>query len=93
MTRKRPIRNVSASIHQRLLNLARQQGIRFNLLLQRYAMERFLYRLAASREVDRFTLKGAALFRVWTDRNCDPPGTSTFSRPGTRRPCDPTDLL
>ena len=72
MTRKRPIRNVPASIHQRLLNLAHGQGIRFNLLLQRSAMERFLYRLAASPEVDRFTLKGAALFRVWTGQELRP---------------------
>ena len=72
MTRKRELRNVPASIHQRLLNLAHRQGIRFNLLLQRYAMERFLYRLAASREVDRFTLKGAALFRIWTEQELRP---------------------
>ena len=72
MTRTRPIRNVPASIHQRLLNLAHRQGIRFNLLLQRYAMERFLYRLAASSEVDRFTLKGAALFRIWTGQELRP---------------------
>ena len=93
MTRKRPLRNVPASIRQRLLNLARQQqskrwptppaalrnaavegyeGIRFNVILERYAMERFLYRLAASREVDRFTLKGAALFRVWTGQELRP---------------------
>ena len=72
MTRKGSIRNVPASIHQRLLNLAHRQGIRFNLLLQRYAMERFLYRLAASSEVDRFTLKGAALFRVWTGQELRP---------------------
>ncbi|MCY4556823.1 MAG: nucleotidyl transferase AbiEii/AbiGii toxin family protein [Chloroflexi bacterium] len=72
MTSTRPIRNVPASIHQRLLNLAHRPGIRFNLLLQRYAMERFLYRLAASSEVDRFTLKGAALFRVWTGQELRP---------------------
>ncbi len=72
MTRKGSIRNVPASIHQRLLNLAHRQGIRFNLLLQRYAMERFLYRLAASSEVDRFILKGAALFRVWTGQELRP---------------------
>ena len=30
----------------------------FNLVLQRYAAERFLYRLSLSTAVDRFTLKG-----------------------------------
>ena len=44
----------------------------FNLLLDRYAAERFLYRLSASGEVDRFTLKGAVLFRVWIEQELRP---------------------
>ena len=72
MTPAKKIRNVPASVRQRLLNLARHQGIEFNLVLQRYAAERFLYRLATSREVDRFTLKGAALFQVWTEQELRP---------------------
>ena len=65
MTRRKGIRNPAASVRQRLLNLARETGVEFNLVLERYAVERFLFRLSASREVNRFTLKGAALFRVW----------------------------
>lgn len=57
--------NVSASVHQRLLNKARESEAPFNELLQYYAMERFLYRLSQSEYVDRFILKGALLFRVW----------------------------
>lgn len=57
--------NFAASVHQRLLNLARARSAEFNLMLQRYMGERFLFRLAVSSEVDRFTLKGAALFLVW----------------------------
>lgn len=72
MTPRRKIRDVPASIRQRLLNLAREQGIRFNSVLQRYAAERFLYRLSISAEVNRFTLKGAALFRVWTGQEMRP---------------------
>ena len=72
MTPKREIRNVPASIRQRLLNLSGNRGIRFNDVLQRYAAERFLYRLSASGEVDRFTLKGAALFRVWQEDELRP---------------------
>ena len=64
MTPRGRIRDVPASIRQRLLNLAREQGIRFNSVLRRYAAERFLYRLSLSGEVNRFTLKGAALFRI-----------------------------
>ena len=65
MTRRRGVRNFAASVHQRLLNHAREIGMDFNVLLQQYAGERFLFRLGASSQVDRFTLKGAALFRVW----------------------------
>ena len=65
MTRSKPMRNVAASVRRRLLNLAKEQHADFNHVLQRYAGERFLYRLGLSSEVDRFTLKGAALFLVW----------------------------
>ncbi len=58
--------NVAASVQQRLKNHAREMGADFNLVLQRDAAERFLYRLGVSSEVDRFTLKGAALFLVWS---------------------------
>ena len=65
MRRGRP-RNVSASVRQRLLNRAREGGEDFNFLLTRYANERLLYRLAASRYRDQFVLKGAVLFELWT---------------------------
>ena len=72
MTPSREMRNVAASVHQRLLNRAREQGVDFNLVLQRYAIERFLYRLGLSREVDCFTLKGATLFLVWAGEEFRP---------------------
>ena len=65
MTRRKGVRDFAASVRQRLLNLARETGTEYNSVLQQYAVERFLFRLGASSEVDRFTLKGAALFRVW----------------------------
>ena len=65
MRRGRP-RNVPASVRQRLLNRARERGEDFNFLLTRYANERLLYRLAASRHRDQFVLKGAVLFELWT---------------------------
>ena len=58
--------NLTASVHQKLLNWARAHHAVFDLVLQRYAAERFLYRLGVSGEVDRFTLKGASLFLVWS---------------------------
>jgi predicted nucleotidyltransferase component of viral defense system len=61
-------RNVAASVHARLLALARARGTDFNIMLQRYVGERFLFRLGVSSEVDRFVLKGAALFLVWAGK-------------------------
>lgn len=62
---KRPPKNVAASVHQRLLNLSKQSDRRFNDLLQRYALERWLFRLSRSVHGERFILKGALLFVVW----------------------------
>jgi hypothetical protein len=39
---------LAASVHQRLLNQSKARGLDFNLLLARFAIERFLYRLAQS---------------------------------------------
>lgn len=63
--RKRPIKDVARSAHQRLLNLARQTDRRFNDLVQYYADERWLYRLSQSEYGDRFVLKGALMLLVW----------------------------
>jgi len=64
MTR-RPLRNVAASVHKRLLNLAQSTGRPFNELVQYYAVERFLFRLSKSRHGERFVLKGALMLLVW----------------------------
>lgn len=58
------IKNVAASVRQRLLNLSRERGEEFNLLLIRYGIERFLYRLSQSADADGFVLKGAILFHL-----------------------------
>lgn len=56
-----------ASILARLLNLAKRRGDDYNLVLNRFALERLLCRVAASRHADRFLLKGALLFSLWYD--------------------------
>ncbi len=61
----RPIRDLAASIRQRLNNLAKEQRRPAAELLQYFAMERFLYRLAQSPHRDRFVLKGAMMLRAW----------------------------
>jgi predicted nucleotidyltransferase component of viral defense system len=57
----------AASIHARLLNLVRSSGEDFNLILNRYAVERWLYRLSVSDQREHFFLKGAMLFHLWFD--------------------------
>jgi hypothetical protein len=59
-------RNLAQSIHQQLKNKARERKEDPNLVLIRYALERFLYRFGCSRYQDRFILKGAMLFAAWT---------------------------
>ena len=66
--RKEPIRNLAASVRERLRRLARVRNEPFDLVLTKYALERLLYRLAQSDFRDRFVLKGAMLFALWTDQ-------------------------
>jgi predicted nucleotidyltransferase component of viral defense system len=63
--KKTPSKDIAASVHQRLLNVARETGRPFNEVLQYFAMERLLYRLSRSDHKGSFVLKGALLFRVW----------------------------
>jgi len=60
------INNMARSVHDRLLKVSREKGLRFNDLQQRFAMQRFLYRLSVSPYADQFTLKGALAFLAWT---------------------------
>jgi hypothetical protein len=56
---------MSHSVHDRLVNRARQTGRPFQELLTYFAMERFIYRLSVSPYADRFVLKGALMFLAW----------------------------
>jgi hypothetical protein len=62
---KKRVANVSASVRQRLLNLATERKEDFGLVLTRYGLERFLYRLSVSPHRDSFVLKGALLLQLW----------------------------
>ena len=65
-------RDIGASVRQRLLNQSRARARPFQELLQYFAMERFLYRLANSSVAEQFVLKGALLLTAWQ---------APFSRP------------
>ncbi len=74
-----PQRNLPASVRQRLLNLSKERKEPFDLVLVRYGSERLLYRLSRSPHAEKFLLKGAMLFAIWSD--------------GTHRPTRDVDLL
>ncbi len=67
MSKRKP-KDIAASVRQRLYDLSRTRGDEFQLVLTHYAIERLLYRLSKSPHADRFVLKGAMLFSVWTDK-------------------------
>jgi len=71
---RRPIRDMAASVKQRLLNLARERGEEFNFVLSRFVVERFLFRLSCSEYRENFVLKGAMLFNL---RSAEMPHRST----------------
>jgi hypothetical protein len=62
---KKPVKDVAASVRQRLQNVAKKTNRPFQEVLEYFAMERFLYRLASSKHASRFVLKGALMFRAW----------------------------
>lgn len=62
---KRKLKEIDASVRQRLLNQARESGRPFGEMVQYFAMERFLYRLSKSPHANKFVLKGALMLSVW----------------------------
>ena len=69
---KKAVVNLPASVRQRLLNLATERKEDFGLVLSRYGLERFLYRVSVSPHRDSFVLKGALLLQVWTGETYRP---------------------
>jgi hypothetical protein len=65
VTRK-SVKDVAASVRQCLLNRSRERGEDFPLTLIYYALERLRYRLSRSAARERFVLKGAMVFSVWS---------------------------
>ena len=66
--KSQPSAGLVQSVKQRLLNRSRDRREAFNLVLTRYAIERFLYRLTQTAHSEQFILKGAMLFSVWSDK-------------------------
>jgi hypothetical protein len=74
-----PKKNLAASVRQRLLTLSQKRKEPFDFVLVRFGIERLLYRLSRSTHANKFLLKGAMLFAIWSD--------------GTHRPTRDVDLL
>jgi len=62
MKDKREIKNVAASVKERLKNIATQTGKEYQSVIRQYVQERFLLRLSKSIYSQNFILKGALLF-------------------------------
>lgn len=73
-----PAANRVASIRQRLLDRARARGEDFQFQLDRFAVERLLYRLSMSPYRDQLLLKGAMLFALWFEQPHRPTRDADF---------------
>lgn len=62
MKEKKEIRNITASVKERLRNISTQTGKEFQSIALQYVQERFLYRLSESLYSNNLILKGALLF-------------------------------
>lgn len=63
--KQRQLKDVAASVRQRLLNRSKETGRPFDELLRFYGMERFLYRLSVSPHAGKFVLKGGLMLVAW----------------------------
>lgn len=63
---------LAVSVQTRLVRHAKTLGVDPNLVLTRFAIERFLYRLSRSPHAERFILKGALLLLAWLGETTRP---------------------
>ncbi len=63
---------LARSVQVRLARHAKAIGVDPNLVLTRYGVERFLYRLSRSQHAERFVLKGALLLLAWLGETLRP---------------------
>ena len=61
----RAVTDLAASLRRRLLNLAREKGRPFDVVLVAFGLERLVYRLSISAERNKFVLKGGMLVTHW----------------------------
>ena len=82
------IKNLPASIRQKMLNLAQERNDDFGLVLTKYGLERMLFRLSKSKYRETFILKGALLFELWTKERYRATRDADFLAAGDNRQND-----
>jgi hypothetical protein len=82
----KPVKNIAASVRQRLLNLARERNESFDLVLTKFGLERLLFRISQSRYKEKLILKGALLFELWTEQRYRPTRDADFLARGDNTP-------
>jgi hypothetical protein len=80
------LKNIPASIRQKLSNLAQKRDDDFGLILTKYGLERILFRLSKSKYRNIFVLKGALLFELWTKERHRPTRDADFLATGDSSP-------
>ncbi len=80
------MKNLVASIQDRLKNHSRAEGIALNLVLEDFVNARLFARLSVSRYRDQFILKGAQLFKLWSDTPHRPTRDADFLSFGSPDP-------
>lgn len=85
MDRFARLKNVPASVRDRLYNKNNEMGGTFEFTIRRYAAERFFYRLGVSEHRDKFVLKGAMLLLVWGETVARPTRDIDFTGYGSSK--------
>ncbi len=66
------MKNLEASIRDRLKNLSQAEGISLNRILEDFAIARLFARMSESSHRENFILKGARLFTLWSGCDASP---------------------
>lgn len=80
------MKNLVASIQDRLKNLSRSEDRPLNKILEDFALARLFARLNESAYADNFILKGAQLFKIWASDHHRPTRDADFLSFGSPDP-------
>jgi len=87
------IKNISASVREKLLNVAKAQKLNYDQILKNYVIERYLYRLGVSQYKNAFLLKGSWLLYHWTKSFNRPTKDVDFLSYESNNPADLTNTI